>query len=101
MDWYQELLQTPAPPAEPRADRPDVTASDVAGYMFCGRAWWLRRWNGMPAEAAPALKDGEHRHALADRTAVQGQMDHPLRVIRWTVIVGAACALLAIAMLAR
>jgi hypothetical protein len=29
MDWYQELLQTPAPPAEPRADRPDVTASDV------------------------------------------------------------------------
>ena len=27
----------------PRPDRPDVTASDVAAFAFCGRSWWLRR----------------------------------------------------------
>jgi hypothetical protein len=71
MDWYEELLQAPVPPAAPRADRPDVTASEVAEFTFCGRAWWLRRETGLPVEAAETLDDGARRHALAGQASEQ------------------------------
>jgi hypothetical protein len=94
MDWYQDLLQAPATPAAPRADRPNVTASEVASYMFCGRSWWLRSRSGPSPEAVPLLEDGQRRHAAA--AGIADPAKQATHVLRWAVIGAialAACAL--------
>ncbi len=94
MDWYNELLRAPATPAESRADRPTVTASEVGNYMFCGRAWWLRSRLGAPSEALPLLADGYRRHAAAGATARSAEpASHDFQWALIGAIAFAVCAL--------
>jgi len=40
---WTELAAPARQPAPGREDRPDVTASDVGDYTFCGLSWWRDR----------------------------------------------------------
>ncbi len=100
MDWYEELLQAATRPAEPRADRPDVTASELAEFTFCGRAWWLRRETGPPAEASAALENGERRHALAGQAIRIAEAFGTLeRIALWAVVGAGVLAMVIVAWL--
>jgi hypothetical protein len=99
-DWLQELLETPPTPDAPRDDRPDVAASEVADYMFCGRAWWLRRETGPPAEASAALEDGTRRHALASQAIAVAETTGLFeRTVQWAVVGAAIIAAFVVALL--
>ena len=69
----------------PRRDRPDVLTSDVAGYAFCGRSWWLRRQERLEA--------GTAAHARVGAAIGQGAL---LLQLVWVCVayaaaIGAAC----------
>jgi CRISPR/Cas system-associated exonuclease Cas4 (RecB family) len=46
--WRQQKRKARTP--QPRADRPDLSASELADYCFCSRGWWLRRTQGVEGE---------------------------------------------------
>ena len=98
-DWFEELLDAPPAPAEAREDRPDVSASEIAAYMFCGRSWWLRRETGPPVEAQEALNDGERRHALAGQ-AVEQATRMVWRAVTLALVVAVMAAIAVVALLA-
>jgi CRISPR/Cas system-associated exonuclease Cas4 (RecB family) len=98
-DWLEDLLAAPPAPAEAREDRPDVSASEIAAYMFCGRSWWLRRETGPPVEAQEALNDGERRHALAGQ-AVEQATRVMWRVVTLALVGAVMAAIVAVALLA-
>jgi len=57
MTEWQELEALARQPASDRPDRPDITASDVGDYTFCGRSWWLRRQQaGLQSHARAGLQ---------------------------------------------
>jgi len=68
MDEWRELEARRADPVF-RTDRPDVTASDVAAYAFCGRSWWLRRQEGFATGTRAHAQVGAAigQHALLTR----------------------------------
>ncbi len=41
---------------------PVIRASEVEEYIFCPRAWWLRRVRGIEPESAERLREGEEFH---------------------------------------
>ena len=54
----------------PRMSRqrlPIIRASEVGEYVYCTRAWWLRRVEGLEPDARERLEHGmilHHRHGL-------------------------------------
>jgi CRISPR/Cas system-associated exonuclease Cas4 (RecB family) len=44
-----------------------IRASDIGTYVYCRRAWWLKRVAGFKAEDGGRLVAGEQAHALHGR----------------------------------
>jgi hypothetical protein len=99
-DWYHELLQTPPASPEFRTDRPDVAAYEVAQWMYCGRAWWLRNQGGPSAEASTAMEDGERRHAMAGHAVRIAKASGMLeRMAVWAVVGAGVLAMMIVGLL--
>jgi hypothetical protein len=80
-----------------RADRPDITLSQIEDFQFCPRGWWLRRTQGLGSRGAEQGK-GALRHAQAGaavRSAVQLE-----RAVQGLVGLAVLVTLLAVAGLA-
>ena len=41
---------------------PVIRASEVGEYVFCPRAWWLRRVKGLKPESLERLEEGQNFH---------------------------------------
>ena len=48
-----------------------IRASEIGTYMFCNRAWWLKRQEGRASTNLIEMSRGTRRHAQHART-VQG-----------------------------
>ena len=92
-----------APKDTPQSEEEkDVTASEVAAYAFCAKAWHLERVLGERAsrEAGRVRAAGISRHARhGARVAVLGRMGPRAERWAWALLVGAV-VLLALATLA-
>ncbi|HZQ08786.1 MAG TPA: hypothetical protein VFD70_19545 [Anaerolineae bacterium] len=66
-----------------------IRASDVGEYIYCHRAWWLGRVQGVPNANRAALDAGTQRHRA-----------HGRRVWRASLLQYAAIALALVALLA-
>ncbi|MBV9084604.1 MAG: hypothetical protein JOZ62_18165 [Acidobacteriaceae bacterium] len=59
-----------------------VTASEIANYVFCKRAWYLARVNAPTQHAGPERDSGVEWHeAHAERTATAAQSRMAARVL--------------------
>lgn len=43
---------------------PVIRVSEIEEYVFCPRAWWLRRVMGIEPESREKLEEGEEFHRL-------------------------------------
>ena len=50
-----------------------IRASEVSQYVFCARAWWLRRVKGYRSTNVRAMRRGTARHEAHGR-AVEGYL---------------------------
>ena len=39
-----------------------IRASELGEYVYCARAWWLRRVQGVPSQNVAALHSGQRAH---------------------------------------
>jgi len=46
---------------------PTLSASEVGRYIYCARAWWLQRVQGLAPENQQALHRGTQRHEAHGR----------------------------------
>jgi hypothetical protein len=71
-----------------------IRASEIGEYVFCARAWWLHRVQGIATQNREALRLGRTGHDRHGRTvaSAQGQA----RLALWLGGSGAVMALLAI-----
>ncbi|HUI71985.1 MAG TPA: PD-(D/E)XK nuclease family protein [Spirochaetia bacterium] len=60
--WRQMETGNRAP--KPRADRPDISASEIQDFLYCARSWWLRR-DQQVAIKTPEMTAGTQAHRLA------------------------------------
>jgi CRISPR/Cas system-associated exonuclease Cas4 (RecB family) len=51
---------------------PYISASEIAEYCYCERAWW-HRLEGMENERLPELAVGEQKHQAVAAQVVQAQ----------------------------
>jgi hypothetical protein len=70
-DWMEELITLQRQPQVARPDRPDITASAIADYAYCGRSWWIREQGKSPAAKA-LMEAGTQRHLSAGAIIAQG-----------------------------
>lgn len=45
-----------------RDDQPMIRASEVGEYVYCARAWWLKRVQGVQSTNVAALRAGTAAH---------------------------------------
>lgn len=73
-------------------ERPQIIrASEVGEYVYCARAWWLRRVAGLEPEGRERRERGTSLHRRHGRTVAGSNM------LIW---LGFACAVAAIALIA-
>lgn len=73
-------------------DRSEVIrASEIGEYVYCARAWWLQRVQGVPSRNIDALRSGQALHQQ------HGQAVATMRRERRVAMVLAILALLAAA----
>lgn len=39
-----------------------IRASEIGEYVYCNRAWWLKRVRGMQSRNVRQLRAGQHHH---------------------------------------
>jgi CRISPR/Cas system-associated exonuclease Cas4 (RecB family) len=74
-----------------------VSASELGEYVYCRRAWWLRRVMGIvPSDAARQTMDaGEVWHKEQWKTMEHQRQSHSIRYwAAWTALATAAVLLL-------
>ena len=59
--WRQMERRNRAP--QPRADRPDISASEIQDFAYCARSWWLRRVQRVTIET-PEMTAGTQTHGM-------------------------------------
>lgn len=66
--------------------------------MYCARAWWLRRVQGVPSANVEALQAGQQAHARHGRrvAAVERQQQVALLLIVAAAVLALAAAALAL-----
>ncbi len=71
-----------------------IRASDVGEYVYCHRAWWLGRIQGVPNANRAALDAGTQRHRAHGRRVWRASL------LQYVAIVLAVIALFAVVLLA-
>lgn len=66
--WRQQNRKARTP--QPRADCPDLSASELADYCFCSRSWWLRRIQGVEAGIG-VMQSGTQAHRKIGLTVAE------------------------------
>jgi hypothetical protein len=80
---------------ERRASQPaTLSASEVGRYVYCARAWWLQRAQGLAPENTAALERGAQRHAAHGRAVAT--VGRQTAWVRWLLILALAVALVLI-----
>jgi hypothetical protein len=59
--WKQMGKRNRAP--QPRADRPDISASEIQDFLYCTRSWWVGRVQQVAIET-PEMTAGTQAHGL-------------------------------------
>jgi CRISPR/Cas system-associated exonuclease Cas4 (RecB family) len=67
-----------------------IRASEIGEYVYCARAWWLRREQGVATRNTAALRRGQETHDRHGRAVASAQRQRRLALIL------AALALLAV-----
>lgn len=73
-------------------DQPVIRASELGEYVYCARAWWLKRSQGVQSRNTEALRSGTAAHDHHGRGVATVQTQR-----RLVTILLAAAALLALA----
>jgi CRISPR/Cas system-associated exonuclease Cas4 (RecB family) len=74
------------------AKKPVIRASEVGAYVYCRRAWWLRRVGGFePQNTAQRLAEGTAAHVRHGQSLRRAQL---LRRVALTLVVMAIVMLL-------
>jgi hypothetical protein len=71
--------------------QPTLSASEVGRYVYCARAWWLQRVQGLAPENAAALDRGTQRHTVHGRAVAT--VGRQTAWVRWLLILALALAL--------
>ena len=61
--WNWKPMEKGSRPPQPRADRPDISASEIQDFVYCARSWWLRRGQRVAVET-PEMTAGTQAHVL-------------------------------------
>ncbi len=77
-----------------QTDEPAIRASELGDYVYCARAWWLRRVQGVATRNTAALQAGQQAHDRHGRAVAAAQTQRRLALLLLTL---AALALLAAA----
>ncbi len=70
-------MQDPHRPSSPRYRR----ASEIGGYLFCRRAWWLEQVRGEVSANTEARARGTADHAVLGRAVHRGARLHRLALL--------------------
>jgi CRISPR/Cas system-associated exonuclease Cas4 (RecB family) len=73
------------------SQRATLSASEVGRYVYCARAWWLQRVQGLAPENRAALERGSQRHTAHGRAVAA--VDRKTAWVRWLVALALALAL--------
>ena len=58
-----------------------IRASELGEYVYCARAWWLRRVQGVPSHSVAALRSGQQAHQRHGRAVASYQMQRRLALL--------------------
>ncbi|MEI2692474.1 MAG: hypothetical protein V9H69_23250 [Anaerolineae bacterium] len=78
----------------PQNNEPVIRASELGDYVYCERAWWLRRVQGVATRNTAALQAGQRAHDRHGRAVAAVQTQRRLALL---LLALAALALLAAA----
>lgn len=74
-----------------------IRSSEIGEYIYCARAWWLSRVQGVESRNLAALEAGQTAHDRHARTVVAFQRQRRLALIFLGLAIVAALAALAVA----
>jgi CRISPR/Cas system-associated exonuclease Cas4 (RecB family) len=77
-----------------QTDSDVIRASELGEYVYCARAWWLRRVQGVASRNTAALSGGQQAHDRHGRAVAASQTQRRLALLLGAL---AALALLAAA----
>lgn len=60
-----------------------IRASELGEYVYCARAWWLRRVRGVESSNVAALESGQATHDRHGRAVAAFQLQ---RRLAWIVV---------------
>ena len=58
-----------------------IRASELGEYVYCARAWWLRRVQGVPSRNVAALRSGQQAHDRHGRAVAAVQTQRRLALL--------------------
>ncbi len=75
-------------------DDPILRASEIGEYVFCRRAWWLRRVRGLESASHAQMETGIAQHARHGRAARRADTLRRAALGAWAFALFCACAFL-------
>lgn len=67
-----------------------IRASEIPNYVFCRRAWWLKRTRHVQPANMRELKQGTQHHASHGRTVKQVQVLKRTAVVLFVIVLALA-----------
>ena len=58
-----------------------IRASELGEYVYCARAWWLRRVQGVPSRNLAALHSGQQAHDRHGRSVASFRTQRRLALL--------------------
>ena len=58
-----------------------IRASELGEYVYCARAWWLQRVQGVPSRNVAALHSGQQAHDRHGRAVAAVQIQRRLALL--------------------
>jgi len=60
---------------------PILRASELGEYVYCARAWWLHRVQGVPSSNTAALASGQQAHDQHGRAVARSLTQQRLAIV--------------------